>query len=127
MILTGAVALQQIHEGAQLQSRDVGPASAPLHPLEEVEQGVAVGREAAAEGSVLKVAVQLFELPQQFQQGSRLPLQFEPELLKAGESCLQTLQLLGREFRTLLDGPDGRILASDAGQGIDGDRRGWLA
>ena len=127
MIVAGAVALQQIHEGAQLQSRDVGPTSAPLHPLEKVEQGVAVGWEAAAEGSVLQVAVQLLELPQQFKQGSRLPLQFEPELFEAGEGCLQTLLLLDREFGTLHDGPDGRILASDAGQGIDGDRGGWLA
>jgi len=70
------VALQQIHEGAQLQAGDVGPAAAALHVSEQGEQLLTVRRQAAAEGAVLNRAMQGFQIPQQGQQ--LLGLAFEP-------------------------------------------------
>ncbi len=62
------VPLQQIHEGAQLQPGDVGPAARTLHFLEEIEQQVAISRQAGPEGAVLEVPVQVFQLAQQGKQ-----------------------------------------------------------
>ena len=84
--------LEQIHEGAQLQSGDVGPAATAFDALQQAEQLAAIGGEAAAEGPVLNGAVQLLQLPQQRQQGFGLALQFTGEVLEllqlAGEALL---------------------------------------
>jgi hypothetical protein len=62
MALSRILPLEQIHEGAQLEAGDVGPAATLLHPLQQVEQVIAVGRQAAAEGTVLDAAVQVLQL-----------------------------------------------------------------
>lgn len=60
---------QQIHERAQLQPGDVGPAAAAFHLGEQGEQAIAVAGQAAAEGAVLDAAVQVLDAAQQIEQG----------------------------------------------------------
>jgi hypothetical protein len=67
------VLLHQVHEGAQLQARDVGPATASLHLLQQIEEKIAIGGKAAAERAILNAAVELLHLAQQGQQGLRTP------------------------------------------------------
>ena len=97
MLLIGAALLQQIHEGAQLQAWDVGPAAAPLHFLEQVEQVVAVGGEAVAEGTVLDGAVEVLQLPQQGQQGFRVVAELLGQAIEPVEQAVEVLLLSGRE------------------------------
>ena len=70
--LPGSLPLQQIQEGAQLQAGDIGPAAAVLHRLQQLVEAVAVFGETVAESAILDGAVQLFEPPQQIQQGGRI-------------------------------------------------------
>jgi len=76
MVVIGSIALQQIHECAQLQPRDVGPATAFFHGAQQRKQGTAVGRQIVAKGAVLQGAVQLLQLSQQGKQGRGLAIQF---------------------------------------------------
>ena len=73
--------LEQIHEGAQLQPRDVGPAPTALDTLQQAEQLAAVGWQAAPEGTVLDGAMQLLELAQQGQQGLRLAFELTCQIV----------------------------------------------
>ncbi len=97
MGLLRGILLKQIHEGTQLEPGDVGPASAALHVLKHFEQAVAIGGKAAAEGTVLKAAMQLLQLAEQGKQCLRPGGQLLGEGLQFGQECAQSLLLRGRE------------------------------
>ncbi len=94
MIGTLLIVLQQIHEGAELQAGDVGPAATFLHPLEQGEQVVAICRQAAAERAVLDATVKLFQVPQQSQQALGITGELLRQRLDLGELILEVVVLL---------------------------------
>ena len=59
---------QQVDEGAQLKPWDVGPTAAFLHGLQQGEQRLAIFRKALAERTLLYVAMDSLQFPQQQQQ-----------------------------------------------------------
>ena len=93
MLFSLFLTLEQIHEGAQLQAGDVRPAATLLHPLQQVEQVIAIGRQAAAEGTVLDAAVQVLQLTQQFQQGLGVTTQLCRQLVELADHAVELLLL----------------------------------
>lgn len=101
--------MQQIHEGAQLQAGDVGPAAGLLHALQNTEKPVAIGRQAAAEGTILNRAMGLLQLAQQIQQGLGVVAQLCGHGFESSQLGAEVVLLLARETHavTLLVKGDG--------------------
>ena len=78
-------------EGFELKARDVGPAAAALHRLEQIEELLAVFRQAAAECIVLNAAVQCFQAAQQSQQGFRIAPQVVSQASQSGEQSIKPI------------------------------------
>jgi len=94
MLLLAAIALQQIHERAQLQPGDVGPAAALLHGTQQNEQFGAVGGQATAKRAILQVAVELLDLAQQGEQRLGVAVEIGGDRPQCIESPIETALLL---------------------------------
>ena len=62
-------------ERFELKARDIGPAAAALHRLQQIEQLLAVFRQAVSERIVLDAAMKRFQAAQKGQQGFRIAAQ----------------------------------------------------
>ena len=101
MFVIRPIALQQIHERAQLKPWNVGPAATLFHRAQQIEQFAAIGRQAAAKGSILKIAMQLFQLPQQGQQGLGLALELDPQAAQLVQDLIEPLLLDAAQVQVL--------------------------
>lgn len=59
--------MKEIEKRAQLKSGDVGPASAQLHVLKELEQGTSLRRQTGSEGTVLNGAMKMLKVAEKGQ------------------------------------------------------------
>lgn len=78
-------------ERFELKARDVGPAAAALHGLQQIEQLLAVFRQAASESIVLDAAVERFEAAQQAQQGFRVATQVVGYVTQLRQQSIQPI------------------------------------
>ena len=86
-------------ERFQLQARDVGPATAAFHGLQQAEKPLTVFGQAAAKGAVLNVAMQGFNAAQQSEQCLGIAFQFLGQAAQAVEQLRQSfLVCVSKDF-----------------------------
>ena len=85
-------------QGFELKPGDVGPATAPFHGLEKVEEVLPVFGQAAAESAVLDAAVECLDTAQQGEQGFRVALQITGQAVQSLKQSIQAF-LFGRGQR----------------------------
>ena len=80
-------------ERFELKARDIGPAAAALHRLQQIEQLLAVFRQAVSECIVLDAAMKRFQAAQKSQQGFRVAAQVVGQASKFRQQSVQPFLL----------------------------------